>query len=269
MKKLIAIMILLVLCFTLFSQAVFAEKQSSNGTYAENQEEIAEKFESIERVKAFYEKFGVKIKPETIMPVYTADIYEYARTGNLEIEPYISGGGQRYIADAVSIYGGPAGVVEFTVDGNDAGVMGFTGSGYSDFNKNIGKMTKALDELNFDSKLTEARMFYADAIGYAYFFTDGINKAFVYADVGGGDASDHYFFGNDGLTKSSDGKAVLLDEKFIKHKLEEYRVMQEALQNKDRYNTSTGGDETVAFATIGVTFAVLVLAYELKRRKTA
>lgn len=277
MKKLISATILLVLCFTLFSQAVFADGLSTeklslyavNGAksiYAENQEEIAKKFESIERVKAFYEKFGLKIDPKTIMPIYTADVYEYARTGNLKIQPYRSSdGGQRYIADLL----GSAGVIIFTIDGDDAGVMSFTGSGCSDFNKNIGKMTKELDELKFDSKSTEAKVFYSDAIGYAYYFTDGTDKAFIYADVTGGDASEHYFFGNDGLTKSSDGTAVLLDEKFVKHKLEEYRVMQEALQSKDKYNTSTGGDDTVAYATLGVVLISLCAVCEIKRRRTA
>ena len=192
MKKLISVTVLLVLCFTLFSQAVFADGLSTeklspyaiNGAktiYAENREEIVKNLEKLDVVQYSYNKHGFKVDPNTVMPVYKGDIYDYGRSGILNINFDLRNAEQEYIANAVDGAGRVVGVVTFRLEGEFAGITSIRkGSRHDvDYLSNIDRIEPVAKSLGINTNSLFVKFVYVG--DYFYYVTDGEKEVYFFS----------------------------------------------------------------------------------------
>ena len=109
MKKLITCGIAAALCAAALSPRAFAVDITEYGSLcADNAEQLAEKFHD-----SGLDRLNSTVDPNTIMPIYYTDIYDFAATGKLELTPENSDGDRWYVADFVDSSGEFTGIVEF------------------------------------------------------------------------------------------------------------------------------------------------------------
>lgn len=211
-----------VLCASAISAQVFAaDILSDRAVYAVDQEEIARAAGSLtwegEKVYADY---------TTLMPLYQADLYDFARTGNLDIQPSMHGKfGQEYIADAVDKDGNYVGMVELTANK----IVSYTPrtdiARSVDFKPNARRISAAMAKQNISSDCKEVKLVFIDEVGYVYYIDNGVSKYIAATSI---DVVDRNL-----LNKVNDG-IVGLDElkEFADKKLEEYEVYKREVLDK-------------------------------------
>ena len=88
MKKLFLTMMTVLLISSLLSAAVFAaDYEGDNGAYCtpEKQHELAELLRGNADLKKEMDLYGFDVLEESISPKYYVDLYEYAKTGKLDV----------------------------------------------------------------------------------------------------------------------------------------------------------------------------------------
>ena len=256
--------------------AQFYVEKAKESLAVENPQEI------IDALKAKDENFEKEINGEGVVfefdtypliQVYEYSLREYAETGKITPRPT-----EQYFAEAVSAKTGEfAGVVEITLAGDYPGISMYGNYSTSgcDFLSNIKRISAFLTANGFNAeKLSVKAVAMGSGMGNCFYVTDSVKEAIIAmseSDYKGTTIDEYAFFSR--CATDTYGMVLLNDETLSKVKeikAEWDRMDEELKQYKDRgENPPTGGDQTVAFATLGVTMAVLAVAYEIKRRKIA
>lgn len=278
MKKATSIIMALILCLASASLTVFAQDtayadKGAKSVYIEDAKGFIEKFEALDLVKESYKEYGIKVNPDTIMPMYEYSLREYAETGKIAPRPT-----EHYFAEAVSAKTGEfAGIVEITLAGDYPGISTYGNYSTSgcDFLSNIKRISAFLTANGFNAeKLSVKAVAMGSGMGNCFYVTDSEKEAIIAMSESDykGTTIDEYAFFSRCATDTND-MVLLNDETLAKVKeiKAEWDRMDEQLQQyKDRgENPPTGGDESVAFVTLGVIMTALILVYEIKRRRVA
>lgn len=181
MKKFIASGIAAALCFAALSSPAFAADILTDRSICFDAGEG-----SMPSVKS-WNIDGKAIVPDvnTIMPVYSASIYDYAKTGSFEID---TSKAQWYIADAVDGYGNYSGMLELTLKN------GYFEGGYflpSDKNKvdpiafeaNAKRVSALMKKRGLNTDCKEVKLIFMEHVGYVYYIDNGSEKMLVAANV--------------------------------------------------------------------------------------
>ncbi len=176
MKKFITCGIVAALCTAALSTQVFAaDILSDRSVYETDGERIAKAAGNTE-----WDGEKVFVDPNTVIAVYTADVFDYARTGNFDVKPSLCDGGQEYIADAVNEKGDFAGRVEFSVDGGHPGIGVYTHmtdkSRAIDFASDAKRINTVMSKRGITSECKEIKLLFVQYIGYVYYIDNGTSK---------------------------------------------------------------------------------------------
>lgn len=188
MKKIFTTICAAAFCATILSVQSFADNASA--IYAADAQSIADRVNL-----TIPDDFGIKIKADTIMPVYSTSIYDYAKTGELEFEQNTYDGVQAYFADTENNDGKFAGTVMFTADGADAGILieapRDDESLAIDFNANVDRIKRLMENNNLSTDIKDAKYVFAEGLGYVYYISNGTDEVFVAANFKG---TNGYYF---------------------------------------------------------------------------
>lgn len=278
MKKVTSIIMALILCFACVSLTVSAQDtayadKGAKSVYIEDAKGFIEKFEALDSVKESYKEYGIKVNPDTIMPMYEYSLREYAETG--KITPRST---EQYFAEAVSAKTGEfAGAVEITIAGDYPGISMYGNYSTSgcDFLSNIKRISSFLTANGFNAeKLSVKAVAMGSGMGNCFYVTDSVKEAIIAmseSDYKGTTIDEYAFFSR--CATDTYGMVLLNDETLAKVKeiKAEWDKMDEEYSQyaKEGRNPPTGGDDTVAYATLGVVLISLCAVCEIKRRRTA
>lgn len=188
MKKMFTTIAAAAFCATTLSVQSIAE--NAFVIYAVDAQSIAERVNL-----TIPEDFGIKIKADTIMPVYSTSIYDYAKTGELDFEQNTYDGVQAYFADTENNDGKFAGTVMFTADGATPGILieapRDDESLAIDFNANANRIKRLMESKNLNADIKDAKYVFAEGLGYVYYISNGTDEAFVAANFKG---TNGYYF---------------------------------------------------------------------------
>lgn len=191
MKKAIISTAAAMLCVCALSVSAFAEDVLTDKTiYVENREELTQSVKS----------WGVgddTITPDinTIMPVYSASIYDYAKTGNLEIKPFMAldsdgkvSNAQWHIADAVDENGNYVGKLDLIFDNGFFEPVSFLPSDRNEvesiaFEANAKRVKSLMKKRSLNTDCKDVKLLSIDGVGYAYYIDNGAEKILVAANV--------------------------------------------------------------------------------------
>ena len=155
------------------TQAVeISSLRKNQSIYAVNQNEI---LNAIEKDQGYLSKTlateKIAVTANTITPVYKASLYDYAETGNIEIQPLLFDNAREYAAE-VNRGGRFAGIILFTFDGisikphiygpNDDPTYSF------DWQVNVPRIQALLMKVHFSSDDIQAKLVFMDGLGYVY-----------------------------------------------------------------------------------------------------
>lgn len=142
----------------------------------------------------------------SVTRVYGASLEEYARTGELSLEPHLFGGGQLYVAD-VGDDGVFQGTITFTLDGDSPGIQMFApGTDESqsiEAQKDKDRLRSLLEQRGVEAEKLSVKMVFVDGLGYVFLADTGEAKAFIRSGLKGTD--DTYF-------DEQSGGVLLLDD---------------------------------------------------------
>lgn len=191
MKKTIISVAAAALCASALSVPAFAENiLTDKSVYADNQQELA-------GYTQIWECDGEKVyvDPDTIIPIYTLDIYNYARTGNYEITPLVvihDDGSvtdtREYIADTVDKNGDYSGTLTFFVGSEYTGNGAYSPSTdkASDsvaFELNAKRLNALMKKRGLNTDCKEVKLLWIEGVGYAYYIDNGTEKMLAAANV--------------------------------------------------------------------------------------
>lgn len=124
----------------------------------------------------------------SVMRVYKASLEEYARTGELSLEPHLFGGGQLYVAD-VGDNGAYQGTITFTLDGDAPGIRMFApGTDESrsiEAQKDKDRLRSLLEQRGVEAEKLSVKMVFVDGLGYVFLADTGEAKAFIRSGLKG------------------------------------------------------------------------------------
>ncbi len=177
-----------ILCFCALSVPTFAEDVlTDKSIYLENREEMAQSVKGwvIEGKTIFPD-------PDTIMPVYCANIYDYAKTGTLEIKPFMAldstgnkSNGQWYIADAVDENSNYIGRLDLIFENGSFESVAFLPSDESvAFEVNAKRVNALMKKRSLNTDCKEVKLLTIDGVGYTYYIDNGTEKILVAANIG-------------------------------------------------------------------------------------
>lgn len=174
-NKIISMICTAVICAAMISTRAFAEEITiDTSIYADSAAELAVFTEN-----SILDDFNIKIKADTITPVYEASIYDYAQTVKLTITPETRNGMQYYLADCVDSNGNFAGNVGFCADGihmlrpnNDEKFV-------IDFRTNVDWIIDNMQKANIDTNITEAKFVFVEGFGDVYYLRIGTMEVLV------------------------------------------------------------------------------------------
>lgn len=242
MKKTIATIAAAVFCTAALStQAFAADILSDKSVYAEGQEQLARSVGSWS-----WEDEKVFVDPDTVMPVYTADFYDYARTGRLDIKPLLLSGGQMYISNAENENGIFLGTIEFTVGGTEPGINIYTHTTEKaksvEFMPNAKRVNALMSKHGINSDCKDIKLLFVENVGYVYYIDNGTSKMLAaanYGEVNGKVFNDE----NGGIVEINDNLKAIADAELAE--LEEYQKYLEQLAPGE--NPVTNGSEPLLF----------------------
>ncbi len=226
MKKTIISMAAAALCACVLSVQAYAEDVlTDKSIYLENREEMAQSVEG-------WVIDGKTIIPDvdTIMPVYNASIYDYAKTGNFKIEP----DGQMYFSNALDKDGNYAGSLQLAFEN---GTFRYSTFGSSNdrsnsiaFEANAKRVNALMKKRGLNTDCKEVKLVLIEGVGSAYYIDNGTEKMLVAANIS--DVNERIFNAeNGGIVVIGDELKAAADVEFAKHNkyLEERRKLIESL----------------------------------------
>jgi len=240
-KKKIFNGLFIALCVAMLSVQAFAvEEASTNSIYAADAKQIAASVES-----TILNDFGIAIDSDTVMPVYAASLYDFAKTGILSIKPSNFEGGQIYVSDTLNNHGNFAGTVVFTIDGEAPAVHMYapeTNKSYSvDFRLNSNRINTLMEKQNVATEDTESKFVFVDGLGYVYYINNGNEEVLVAAGLKGT---------NGNIFNEENGGIVVVDDDFkakAAAELAEYEERLEYLASLAPGENPITGGSTPAF----------------------
>lgn len=215
----------IILAGALSTQAFAADITEDTSVYAASKDSIPVLSKNNKELGSYY------VDKSTAMPVYRADIFEYAKTGHLDIKPFWikEGKAQKYISDAVNENGDFVGVAEFTIDGSDPGIHAFSPNTDKArsvaFAPNSRRISGIMSKRGVNSDCKEVKLVYLEEIGYVYYINNGSAEYFAAANVGAVDG-EIFNVENGGLVEINSQFKALADKK-----LAEYEEYMKALEN--------------------------------------
>lgn len=188
-------------CAVMMSPQAFAEDiLTDRSIYLENCEE------AVRAVEPWVVK-GKKIfpDPDTVMPLYDGSIFDYARTGNFEIEPFTIGNekrsdGQYHIANAVDENGNFAGWMTLILENGVFEPATYTPSNNAadsvTLDINAPRISALMKKRGLNTDCKEVKLVTIEGVGYAYYIDNGTEKMLVAASIS--DTSEHIFNSKNG-----------------------------------------------------------------------
>lgn len=224
MKKFLSILLCLSLIFAL-SATVFAAENSASQSSASIYASKSEKDSLLSFAKSTDSIFGkslneykISLDENTIMPIYYASLFDYAKSGKLEYEAYVLDGKQLYASDTLNSSGKFAGAVVFSEDD----VLMY--KEFSDTNDSVDFLTANSKRISFltGSKITalesNTKFMFLEGAGYVYYIESGNSAVIVAANLKGT---------NGDLFTDENGGMVAVDDDLL-------TFAKELLENKER-----------------------------------
>lgn len=216
--------------------AFATEKGEMASIYASNAEEISEFVGNVT-----IDDFNISIDSKTVMPVYKASLYDYARTGLFSISPMDFENGQVYISDVVDATGDFAGAAVFTASEDESEILMYAPKSEHltsvDFQSNASRAYSLMEKRKIDSKNTQSKFLFVDGLGYVYYINNGTEEVLIAAGLKGT---------NGNIFNEENKGVVVVDEDFKEKALAElieYEKRGEELsQLAPGENPETGGN---------------------------
>ncbi len=242
MKKTIISIAAAVVCASVLSVPAFAEDVlTDRSIYVENREELAQSVKG-------WDIEGKTILPDTttIMPVYSASIYDYAKTGSLEIKPFMAldsdgkdSNNQWHIADAMDENGNYVGKLDIIFENELFDPVSFLPSDRNEvesiaFEANAKRVNALMKKRSLNTDCKEVKLLSIEGVGYAYYIDNGTEKILVAANIS--DVNARIFNDeNGGIVIVGDELKAAAEEELAAHNeyLEEYQKILDSLDPND------------------------------------
>jgi|GEM_PF-1524113 len=208
MNRILAFIITVVICLSLFSFSAFAEESERETVYAPYAERellyemIYDEATGLYKQTQYGLEFGIKtqILKESITPVYTADFFDFAKTGELRLERENSPKtGNCYTAKLITDNGDFAANIFFSFDGEKITMGGgslsdlFEGlyfeeteTGFANVSLSYADHAERIrKDLGRDSFVSpyDVKLVRLAGVGFAFYIKDNGNEVFVPAGV--------------------------------------------------------------------------------------
>ncbi|MDE7231333.1 MAG: hypothetical protein K2N56_12700 [Oscillospiraceae bacterium] len=282
MKKLINCGIAAALCAsTLPAQAFAADITEDRSVYAENAEELVAKFDVDFYIADITDAPSITLDPNTIMPFYHADIYDFIRTGKLELAREQTPGRYDYFGDVVDSNREFVGIVEFyeSEDGdvhyscyypryNTFGVEQH--SCPAAFSYHSEAIKSALAAKGFDTNVKEVKLVFINGLGAVYHIDTGTEKVLVPAWEVAGGVIQSYFPGNtyyDAVIVNEDLRATAIRLEEENNKLLAEAGGFGAGGTGGAGNPSTGGTSSALAGELGIALTACVIGISAAKKK--
>lgn len=224
MKKLISFMLSLTVVLSLAAIAFAADTGSSIYASESDKNSFMANIEDSMLGKCLAE-YEISIDMKTVMPLYYANLCDYAKSGKFEYEPYFFDGYRLYAADALNTENKFAGTLIFSEDDIMMYAPSDDKNNSVDFETVNAKRISALMGEKADSLAETAKFMFVEGAGYVYYIENG-NKASLIASSFKGTNGDLFTESNKGIVKVD---STLLA--FAKGLAAEQNQQEEALKN--------------------------------------
>ncbi len=224
MKKLISFMLSLTVVLSLAAIAFAADTGSSIYASESDKNSFMANIEDSMLGKCLAE-YEISIDMKTVMPLYYANLCDYAKSGKFEYEPYFFDGYRLYAADALNTENKFAGTLIFSEDDIMMYAPSEDKNSSVDFETVNAKRISALMGEKADSLAETAKFMFVEGAGYVYYIENG-NKASLIASSFKGTNGDLFTESNKGIVKVDN---TLLA--FAKGLAAEQNQQEEALKN--------------------------------------
>lgn len=225
MKKIISLMLSLIIAMSLAVTA-FAASSTGNSIYASESEKnsFMKNIEDSMLGKCLAE-YEISIDMKTVMPLYYANLYDYAESGKFEYEPYFFDGYRLYAADALNAENKFAGTMIFSEDDIMMYAPSDDKNNSVDFETVNAKRISALINSKASSLTENAKFMFVEGAGYVYYIEDGGKTSLIASSFKGANG-DLFTESNKGIVNID---STLL--KFAKGLAAEQKEQAEALKN--------------------------------------
>lgn len=224
MKKLISFMLSLTVVLSLAAITFAADTGSSIYASESDKNSFMANIEDSMLGKCLAE-YEISIDMKTVMPLYYANLCDYAKSGKFEYEPYFFDGYRLYAADALNTENKFAGTLIFSEDDIMMYAPSDDKNNSVDFETVNAKRISALMGEKADSLAETAKFMFVEGAGYVYYIENG-NKASLIASSFKGTNGDLFTESNKGIVKVD---STLLA--FAKGLAAEQNQQEEALKN--------------------------------------
>ena len=224
MKKLISFMLSLTVVLSLAAIAFAADTGSSIYASESDKNSFMANIEDSMLGKCLAE-YEISIDMKTVMPLYYANLCDYAKSGKFEYEPYFFDGYRLYAADALNTENKFAGTLIFSEDDIMMYAPSDDKNNSVDFETVNAKRISALMGEKAGSLAETAKFMFVEGAGYVYYIENG-NKASLIASSFKGTNGDLFTESNKGIVKVDN---TLLA--FAKGLAAEQNQQEEALKN--------------------------------------
>ncbi len=187
MKKTFLYCIIFVLCAAMLSVTAFADnakRLDGSSIYVRDPDKLAKAIDDNKgSLKLTLNSFGITIDAATAMPLFIANLYEYAESGEFSFVPFDLDGGQLYSANALDAKGSFAGTAVFAVDGDAPDVLMYApaenGAKSVDFNDNSKRIASLMSRIDNTMKIVDAKYVFVDGLGFVYYIDTGVKRMFI------------------------------------------------------------------------------------------
>lgn len=224
MKKLISFMLSLTVVLSLAAITFAADTGSSIYASESDKNSFMANIEDSMLGKCLAE-YEISIDMKTVMPLYYANLCDYAKSGKFEYEPYFFDGYRLYAADALNTENKFAGTLIFSEDDIMMYAPSDDKNNSVDFETVNAKRISALMGEKAGSLAETAKFMFVEGAGYVYYIENG-NKASLIASSFKGTNGDLFTESNKGIVKVD---STLLA--FTKDLAAEQNQQEEALKN--------------------------------------
>ena len=170
-------------------------------------------------------EYEISIDMKTVMPLYYANLYDYAESGKFEYEPYSFDGYRLYAADALNSENKFAGTLIFSEDDIMMYAPSEDKNNSVDFETVNAKRISALINSKASSLTENAKFMFVEGAGYVYYIMDGDKTSLIASSFKGANG-DLFTESNKGIVNID---STLL--KFAKGLAAEQKEQAEALKN--------------------------------------
>lgn len=225
MKKTLSLMLSLLIALSLAVTA-FAASSTGNSIYASESEKnsFMKNIEDSMLGKCLAE-YEISIDMKTVMPLYYANLYDYAESGKFEYEPYFFDGYKLYAADALNAENKFAGTLIFSEDDIMMYAPSDDKNNSVDFETVNAKRISALINSKASSLTENAKFMFVEGAGYVYYIMDGDKTSLIASSFKGANG-DLFTESNKGIVNVD---SALLS--FAKGLAAEQKEQEEALKN--------------------------------------